>query len=175
MNRALIAVIVVGVFASQRAVAQAVAPAGVVNRPVVADTSARPTRSDAFLTRSLRGTLGFLGGAAVGGILGKATAGERGPYCGNTEPPTLCPSDPLEDLPAVLTGIALGGALGASLAASIPTLSEKCSLGARMLRSTVGSAVGAALGAAITANGSGVVVVLPLGSVLGASTALIGC
>src|SRR5262245_52943954 len=179
MNLSLIALIVVAAVAPQRAVAQAIAPAGVVNRPVVADTTPRFSKGHSFLIRSLTGALGFVAGGAVGWGLATGTGGQHRNFCDfSRQPPTPCPSDPLEDLLRGLVGSAIGGALGASLGASAPTLSAKCSFGARMLRSTAGSVAGAALGTAISANvarGGGAVVGLPVGSVLGASAALIGC
>jgi|SRR5215475_5261767 len=98
MTRALIAFIVVGVFASQRAAAQAIAPAGVVNRPIVADTTPNHTKSAAFLLRSLTGTLGLVGGAVV--VVGLAAA--TGPHacddCGGTSPEGRWPSSRLAAL-----------------------------------------------------------------------------
>jgi len=164
----LVALIVGGALASQRASAQAVAPAGVVNRPVVADTTPRFTGDDAFLIRSLTGALGFVGGAAAG--LGLAVA--MGPHdCSGCEYRV-----PVE----AIVGVVLGGAVGASFGASAPKLRGKCSFGARMLRSTAGSVVGSVLGSVISANvpaadADAVLVGMPLGAVLGASTALIGC
>ena len=161
----LVALIVVGAV-SHRASAQAVAPAGVVNRPVAADTTPRFTSDDSFLIRSLTGALGFMGGAAAG--LGLAVA--MGPYdCSGCDDRV-----PVE----AAAGIVLGGVLGASFGASAPKLRGKCSFGARLLRSTAGSVVGGAVGAVISLNagsGDGVVVGLPLGAVLGASAALSHC
>lgn len=162
----LIALIVVSAVASQRAVAQAVSPAGVVNRPVVEDTTPRFAKGDAFLIRSLTGTLGLVGGAAAGVGLALVT----GPHdCDGCETPGLGEA---------LAGVAFGGVIGASLGASAPKLRGECSFGGRLLLSTVGSALGGVLGTAIGFNvgsGDAVLVAMPLGAVLGASTALIGC
>lgn len=163
MKRSLVALIVVGTVVSHRVAAQAIAPAALVNRPQVADTTQRFTNTDSFLLRSLTGALGFVGGAAVGFGLAAAT----GPHgCGGCDDPGLAET---------VAGIAFGGALGASLAASAPKLRAQCSFGARMLRSTAGSVVGSVLGTAISLNVDGGPVGLPIGAVLGASTALIGC
>jgi hypothetical protein len=156
----------VGAVASQGAAAQAVAPAGVVNRPAAEDTTPRFTNGNSFLIRSLTGTLGFFGGAAVGLGLGLATE-------------SRCRCDGDSALSAV-AGIALGGAFGVAFGASAPKLRGQCSFGARMLRSTAGSIVGGVLGTAISFNvpptdADYVLVGMPLGAVLGASTALIGC
>jgi hypothetical protein len=162
----LVALIVVGAFVSQRAAAQAVSPAGVVNRPIVEDTTRRFTKGDAFLIRSLTGTLGFAGGAAVGIGLALAT----GPHdCDGCETPGLGQT---------IAGVLVGGALGTSLGAAAPKLRGECSFGGRLFLSTVGSVVGGALGTVIGFNAGSedaVLVGMPLGAVLGASTALIGC
>jgi hypothetical protein len=64
MKPSLVAFIVVGAV-SQSAAAQAVSPAGVLNRPLVADTTPTHTKAAAFLIRSLTCTPGLVGGAAV--------------------------------------------------------------------------------------------------------------
>ena len=165
MKTFLVALIVVGAM-SRPAAAQAIAPAGVVNRPVPRDTPPTDTIGDAFLIRSLTGALGLVGGAAAG--LGLAVA--MGPYdCSGCEYRV-----PVE----AVAGIVLGGAVGASFGASTPKLRGTCSFGARVLRSAAGSVVGSVLGTVITSNvgrDDAVLVGMPLGAVLGSSTALIGC
>lgn len=77
-----------------------------------------------------------------------------------------------------LGGMMVGGALGASFGASAPKLRGKCTFGARILRSTAGSFFGGLFGNMIGLNvgdGDAVSVAMPVGSVLGASTALLGC
>ena len=165
MKPSLVALIVVGAVASQRAAAQAIAHTDVVNRPVVADTTPRFTNGDSFLIRSLTGALGFVGGAAAGYGLAAAT----GPY--------HCHCDGVGVSPG-LAGVLLGGTFGAALGASAPKLRAQCPFAARMLRSTAGSVVGTVVGIAIGFNVGdrhAAAVGMPLGAALGASTALIGC
>ena len=160
------AVIVVGAV-SQRAAAQAASPAGVVNPPIVADTIPTHTKAGAFAIRSLTGTLGLVGAAAV--VVGLAAV--TGPHA--------CDDCGGMSVDGALAVIGIGGALfGTPVGASVPKLSSKCTFGTRMLRSTAGSVVGSLLGTAISYNvyhGDAVLVGMPLGAVLGSSTALIGC
>lgn len=166
MKLSLVALIMVGAV-SQRAVAQAVSPAGVVNRPVVADTTPTYTKDKAFAIRSLTGTLGLMAGVAAG--LGLAAA--TGPHACNDG----CEGTGTDGALAIA---ALVSVLGTPVGASIPKLSPKCTFGSRLLRSTAGSIVGGVLGTAIAFNLHGnepFLIGAPLGAVLGSSTALLGC
>ena len=154
MKPSLVALIVIGAATSQRAAAQAIAPAGVVNRPVVADTAPRFTKGSSFLIRSLTGGLGLVAGVAIV----------------NQIRPCECDAGR-----AAAAGIVLGGA---SFGASAPKLSGRCSFGARILPSTAGSFFGSLFAGVIGSKLSdedAALVAIGVGSVLGASTALIGC
>lgn len=121
-----------------------------------------PPRTDAqsrLLGRTAAGTLGFYGGAALGGVIGYSLrSGDGGEDPGLVE---------------TLVGGAIGAMAGSGVGAALPGFGSRCGFGARVGRALLGAVPGAVLGGIITsaAGDEAGYVVIPLGAGAGAALA----
>lgn len=86
-----------------------------------------------FLARAALGTLGWEGGAAVGGVFGYHALG----YCTGCEDPGLT---------QMVIGAAVGGVMGTALLAAVPGLKDRCSNSGRFKGALLGGGLAAAGG-----------------------------
>jgi hypothetical protein len=126
--------------------------------PVAHGETAAATPAPPAVRRAFMGLLGWPLGAVAGALVGRPldTAGGEDP-----------------GLDGLIVGAAIGGAIGAGVAAGLADGAGECTTRHRMARGVLGSVAGTAVGlvAAGAARGDGVVLVIPVGSIVGAALA----